>query len=218
MPFFSVLTRLYAYRSLVLLLLLGIAAGTCYYLYHDNVQKEAENQSILNYYASQPVARSVDAAGRETVRVVAAPISPKVLAELRSGLAAEMRDGLRKEFGRQAQLLSGSRVAVTTHQQLPTVVLRDTALTRAGPAGPVRRAARAGTFRDQWLSLTGIVTDDSLSVDYTIRNEFDMRAYSRRDAKHWWQFWKPRRAYVDLKSKNPHSTTTAIEAVLIEKQ
>lgn len=212
------LTRLYAYRSLVLLMLLAIAGGGCYYLYTANVQKEAEKQSILNFYATAPVTRTVDAAGRETVRVVAAPISPQVLAELRSGLAAEMRDGLRKEFGRHAQLLSGSRVAITTQQQLPTVALRDTTVARPGPAGPVRRPAKAGTFKDPWLSLTGIVTDDSLSVDYTIRNEFDMRAYSRRDAKHWWMFWKPRRAYVDLKSKNPHSTTTAIEAVLIQKQ
>ena len=53
---------------------------------------------------------------------------------------------------------------------------------------------------------------------YSIRNEYDVRAYSKRDAKHWWQFWKARKVYVDLQNKNPNTTTSKMEAVLVEKQ
>lgn len=218
MPLFSVIARLYAYRSLVLLLLLGIAGGLVYYYYHQSVQKEAEKQAIINLYAPTDAVRTTDKQGRETLRVVAPVVTAAVLADLKAGFAAEMREQLRKEFGRQAQLLSAQRVVIETRQQLPTVALRDTTVRRNTPAGVVARPARAGVFRDEWLTLTGLVTGDSLSVDYTIRNEFDVRAYSKRDAKHWWQFWKPRKAYVDLKNKNPHTTTASMEAVLIKKE
>lgn len=218
MPLFPVLARLYAYRSLVLLLLLGIAAGLVYYYYHQSEVKEAEKQAVINLYTPQTPARTVDGQGRETVRVVAPTLSPAVLAQVKAGFAAEVRDQLRKEFGRQAQLLGAQRVSTTTTQALPTVALHDTTVSRRTPAGVVATPARAATFRDPWLSLTGIVQADSLSVQYTIKNEFDVRAYSKRDAKHWWYFWKPRKAFVDLKNKNPHTTTTAIEAVLINKE
>jgi hypothetical protein len=212
------LARLYAYRTVVLLLLLAIAAGVCYYLYHDNVKKEEEKQAVINLYSTQPTVRTVDKQGRETVRVVTPVIPPAVLAQVKAGMVAEMRDALRKEFGRQAQLLSGQRVATSTKQVLPTVVLHDTIFKQVTPAGMVNRRARAGSFKDPWLTLTGIVTDDSLSVKYSIKNEFDIRAYSKRDAKHWWQFWRGRKAYVDIKSKNPNTTTTSTEAVLIQKK
>jgi hypothetical protein len=213
-----VIARLYAYRSLVLLLLLGIAGGLVYYFFNLSQQKEAEKQAVIQLYAPQAITRAVDVQGRETVRVVAPTISPAVLSQVKAGLAAEMRDQLRKEFGRQAQLLGAQRVATTTAQQLPTVVLHDTIVRSVTPAGIITHPARAGTFRDPWLNLTGIVTGDSLSVHYTIKNEFDVRAYSKRDAKHWWYFWKPRKAFVDLKNKNPNTTTTAIEAVIIKKE
>ena len=219
MPLLSVLTRLYAYRSLVLLLLLGIAAGLVYYLYHQTVVKEAEKQSILTLYsAPPPPVRIIDRQGRETVRVVTPVISPAVLQQLRAGFATEMRDQLRAEFGRNARLLGAQRSATVTQQQLPTVVLRDTTVRLTTPAGVVSQAAKAGKFKDEWLSLTGIVTEDSLSVDYRIRNDFDIRAYSKRDAKHWWQFWAPRKVYVDLKNKNPHTVTTGIDAVRVQKE
>jgi len=225
MPVLAVVARLYAYRSLVLLLLLAIAGGLCYYLFLDNQKKDEEKQSILNLYATSPPAgRATDAQGRETVRVVTPVISPAVLADLKSGLAAEMRQQLRQEFGRQAQLLSAQRTATVTRQQLPTVALVDTTIRRPGPGGHVvSKPAKTGTFRDPWLSLTGVVLPgtnghDSLQVKYTVRNEFDIRAYSKRDAKHWWMFWKPRLTYVDLKNKNPNTTTTGIEAVRVEKR
>ncbi len=219
MPIFSVLARLYAYRSLVLLLLLGIAAGLVYYYYHQSIRLQTEKQSIINLYAADTAkVRTRDAAGRETVRVLAPTISPAVLRQVRAGLAAEMREQLRAEFGKQAQLIGATRVATQTRQQLPTVRLRDTLVSRPGPRGPVRQAARAGVFRDPWLTLTGIVTDDSLQVAYTIKNEFDVRAYSKRTGKRWWYFWTKRKVYVDLKNKNPHTTTTKLEAVLIKKE
>ena len=201
MPPFSVVARLYAYRSLVLLGLLLIAGGGAYFYYHQARQERAQKQQVINLYAADTArTRSRDAQGRETVRVLAPTISPAVLAQVRAGLAAEMREQLRAEFGRQAQLLSAQRVATQTRQQLLAVPLRDTVVSRPSPAGPVHQAARAGVFRDTWLTLTGIVTDDSLQVDYTIRNEFDVRAYSKRTGKHWWYFWKPRAAFVDLKN------------------
>jgi len=227
MPLLSVLSKAYAYRTLVLLFLLGIASFCCYYLYQGNVQKEAEKQGIINYYASanQPLQRTVDKEGRETVRAVVAPITPAVLADLKAGLAAEMRDQLRKEFGRQAQLLYGQRTTTTTSQALPVVALQDTTVRRITPAGKVvEKAAKKARFRDPWLTLTGLVLPgmegkpDSLQVNYSIRNEFDIRAYSKRDAKHWWQFWKGRKTYVDLKNKNPNTVTTGLESVKVEKQ
>jgi hypothetical protein len=227
MPLLSVLSKAYAYRTLVLIFLLAILSFCCYYLYQGNVQKEAEKQEIINLYAAaaQPLVRTVDNQGRETVRAVVAPISPGVLADLKAGLAAEMRDQLRKEFGRQAQLLYGQRTTTTTAQALPVVALQDTTVRRKTPAGKVvEKPAKKARFRDPWLTLTGLVLpgsdgeSDSLQVNYSIRNEFDIRAYSKRDAKHWWQFWKPRRAYVDIKNKNPNTTTTGLESVKVEKQ
>jgi hypothetical protein len=221
-----VLTRLYAYRTLVLLLLLSIAAAIIYYLYHDNVKQVHEKEQVIAYYAAQPPAvRIVDKEGRETVRVVTATITPAVLAQLKAGFAAEMRDQLRTEFGRQAQLLAAQRTTTVTQQALPTVALQDTMVRRVTPTGlVVAKAAKTARFRDQWLTLSGLVLPglngqpDSLQVNYNIRNEFDIRAYSKRDAKHWWQFWKGRKAYVDLKNKNPNTTTTNLEAVKVEKE
>jgi hypothetical protein len=227
MPLLSVLSQAYAYRTLVLVFLLAILSFCCYYLYQGNVQKEAEKQEIINLYtaAAQPLVRSVDKQGHETVRAVVAPISPAVLADLKTGLAAEMRDQLRKEFGRQAQLLYGQRTTTTTAQRLPVVALQDTTVRRVTPTGKVvEKPAKKARFRDPWLTLTGLVLpglggeSDSLQVNYSIRNEFDIRAYSKRDAKHWWQFWKPRRAYVDLKNKNPNTITTGLESVKVEKR
>jgi hypothetical protein len=227
MPLPSVLSQAYAYRSLVLIILLAILSFCCYYLYQGNVQKEAEKQEIINLYAAaaQPIFRSVDKQGHETVRAIVAPISPAVLADLKTGLAAEMRDQIRKEFGRQAQLLYGQRTTTTTAQTLPVVALQDTTVRRVTPTGKVvEKAAKKARFRDPWLTLTGLVLpglggeSDSLQVNYSIRNEFDIRAYSKRDAKHWWQFWKGRKTYVDLKNKNPNTITTGLESVQVEKQ
>ncbi|SNC62183.1 hypothetical protein SAMN06265337_0619 [Hymenobacter gelipurpurascens] len=219
MPVLSVLARLYAYRSIVLLLLLAIAAGLIYYLYGENVQKEEEKQSIINLYSQQPETRAVDTQGRETVRVVTPIISAAVLKQVKSGLAAEIRDQLQKEFkGLGVQLISAQRVQTSTAQRVPTVALKDTTIREVTPAGIQTKVAKAGTYKDPWLTLTGVVTDDSLAVKYTIRNEFDVRAYSKRDAKHWWQFWKGRKVYVDLKNQNPNTRTENLEAVAVEKK
>lgn len=82
---------------------------------------------------------------------------------------------------------------------------------------------RAATYRDEWTKITGLILPgeagqpDSLALNYVVRNQFKVVAYSKRDAKHWWQFWKPRKVYVDLKNENPHTTNT-MEAILVEKR
>jgi uncharacterized protein (DUF697 family) len=225
MPVLSVLARLYAYRSIVLLLLLGIAAGLIYYLYGENVQKEEEKQSIINLYSQQPATRAVDTQGRESVRVVTPVISAAVLQQVKAGFAAEVRDQLQKEFkNRGVQLLTAQRVQTSTAQRLPTVAFKDTTIRKVTPAGVQATVARTATYRDQWAKITGVVIPDtqgladSLALDYLIRNEFTARAYSMRDAKHWWQFWKARKVFVDLKNQNPHTTTSSLEAIAVEKK
>ena len=207
--------RLFQIAGLCLLLALG------YYGYRqavENSRLRAEKTDITNYYAAaqDTLTRLRDKAGRETVVYRPGTISPGALAALRVGLAAELRDGLRAEFGRSARLLYGQQATTITTQQLPTVALKDTVFVTRPGRPPT--TAKAGVFRDEWLSLTGIVTKDSMSVRYTIRNEMKVRAYSKRDKKYWFQFWKPRRVYVDLKNANPNTSTPKMEAVLVEKK
>lgn len=205
---------------------LGLVIWIVYYGYTTalkNSKLEKEKIEIRNYYAAREdtLVRQRDEKGRETVIYKAATLSPEALAVLKTGLAAEAAKAVRAEFGRNARLLYGQRAATTTTQILPTVVLRDTTMRRVTPAGIVSRKARAGVFKDPWLHLTGIVTDDSLSVKYSIRNEFDVRAYSKKEPRpNWWKFWKKReeKVYVDLKNRNPNTTTDKMEAVLVEKQ
>ncbi|MDF7810686.1 DUF6549 family protein [Hymenobacter sp. YC55] len=207
--------------------ILGIVliVGLIYFGYNKVLEIAQLRRNLYetrNYYAAaqDTLKRVRDDKNRETVIYRTAPLSPSALAGLEAGFAAVVRDQLRKEFKSQsAQLLFAQRAATVTQQVLPTVALKDTTVRSVSSAGIVTtKAARAGTFKDEWLSLTGIVTDDSLSVKYFIRNEFDVRAYSKKDKKYWFQFWKPRKVYVDLKNKNPNTITSSMEAVVVEKK
>ncbi|RPD50068.1 hypothetical protein DNI29_04525 [Hymenobacter sediminis] len=214
----TILWRLFLVACAVTLLLGALVWWQAY----RNGELSDQYHETKNYYELQndSLRAEVNEKGQQTVYRPIVTVSPATLASLEAGIAARLRDDLRAEFrGQNAKLLFGQNAATTTQQQLPTVALTDTVVRRPKPGGGVVvKQAKAGTFKDEWLNLTGIVTDDSMSVKYTIRNEFDVRAYSKRDAKHWWQFWKPRRVYVDLKNKNPNTTTDKMEAVLVDKK
>ncbi|MCC3156420.1 hypothetical protein LJ737_04180 [Hymenobacter sp. 15J16-1T3B] len=214
---FSTAWRLFGVACFLLLISMAFGA----YQWFRSRDWSTKYLQTRNYYEAREdsLVKVRDAAGRETVVYKTTGLSPATLKQLRYGLAAELRDQLREEFGRSAQLLFGQRASVVTAQQLPAVALRDTVLRIVTKTDTVTVPAKAATYRDAWLTLTAaVLPGDSLSATYKIRNEFDVRAYSKRDAKHWWQFWKPRRVFVDLKNKNPNTTTDKMEAVLVEKE
>jgi hypothetical protein len=213
----AIVWRMFGVACLVCLLLAALFVWQLY----RNGELGKKLYETKNYYElrEDSLQTHVNAQGQQTVVRPIVTVSPATLATLEAGIAARLRNELRAEFkGLNAKLLFGQTATTLTQQTLPTVPLKDTTVRRVTPNGIISKPARAGTFKDDWLNLTGIVTDDSLSVKYSIRNEFDVRAYSRRDAKHWWQFWKPRKVFVDLKNKNPNTTTEKMDAVLVNKQ
>ncbi|MGI4742615.1 MAG: hypothetical protein ACRYG7_46245 [Janthinobacterium lividum] len=224
----SLLWRLFA--VVCLLLLLSLAANLRqHYLNGDLSKKYFETK---NYYkTAQDSIRRTRAVPRPPAVRRSVSLSPAALVALRTGLraavSADLREELRREFRNQnTRLLAGQHVAVVTQQVLPTVAMKDTTLRRVSPKTGqiVAKSAKTGTFRDPWLSLTGVVIPgqpgkaDSLQVKYYVRNDFAVRAYSKRTAKHWYQFWKGRTVYVDLQNQNPNATTTKMEAVEVEKR
>lgn len=212
----SLLWRLFA--VLALLLLLSVAYNGYQAYLHGDLSKR--------YYATNNYKTVLQDSLR---RVVAAPRPVRTVVVYRPAPAARPLPGLtaadvaaavRRELARQSP-----RPAAELKAAPPVAALKDTVVRRATASGlVVAKKARTATFRDKWLNLNGLVLPgptggaDSLQVDYKIKSEFTVHAYSVREAKHWWQFWKGRQAYVDLENKNPHSVTSGLQKVKVNKR
>ncbi len=214
----SLVWRLFAVLVLVLLLSLAYSLR----LHYLNGDLAAKYYSTNNYkMVLQDSLRRVIAVPRR----VAPPViiyrylpAPKPAAP---GLTqADVQAAVRRELQRQRPVPT---VVVKTAP--PVAALKDTVVHRATASGQVvARKARTATFRDKWLSLNGLVLPgpegqaDSLQVDYKISSEFEVHAYSVREAKHWWWPFGKRQCYVNLENKNPHATATGLQKVKVKKR
>lgn len=218
----SLLWRLFGTICFVLLLSLAYNA----YQHYLNGDLAAKYSTVNNYKTvlqdslRRVVAAPVVVRTPPTVVYRSLPPSAAQLAALRAGIGYDVSAQLRRELARAAP-----RAVAVTKQRLPVVALRDTTLLRrSGVTGQVvKTEAKTGTFRDPWLSLTGIVLPgraggpDSLQAKYSMRLDFDARAYSQRTG-HWWQVWRGREVHVRLKSRNPNTVVTGLDAVKVEKR
>jgi hypothetical protein len=211
--------------ALLLLLLLGYQG----WMRYSKVVKEN------NYYHSDTYFRTVkDSVGRATApRIVhervAVPfaVGPSAAATQRlvEAVAARVRaDVQRQSRLDMARLLAAQRPA-TSIKQGKTVALRDTAIVRKSirTGQAVVTMTKTATFHDPWLQMTSTIIPgeagrpDSMRAKYLVRNDFSVRAYSKREAKHWWSFGK-RKVYVDMTNKNPNAVSTPLKAIPVEKK
>ncbi len=114
--------------------------------------------------------------------------------------------------------------APVAHANKPVVMaLTDSVVVKRRPSGQLTATVvKTAAYSDKWLSLTGVVKPgqagrpDSLAVNYQIRNEYDVAAWSKREPHRWWPFGK-RRIYVTLTSRNPKSVDKGLDAIPVSK-
>jgi hypothetical protein len=212
---------------LALLLTLGLV-WQCYIRYSKAVREN-------NYYHTDTYFKTVQDSvlKAQPARVVRQPVyvpvptgmSPLATQRLVQAVAAQVRaDVQRQSRADMARLLALQRPVVAIKQG-KTAALRDTAIVRKSvrTGRPVVTITKTATFHDPWLQMTSTIVPgdagrpDSITAKYVVRNDFNVKAYSRREAKHWWGFGK-RRVYVDLTNKNPNATSTKLEAIPVEKK
>jgi hypothetical protein len=219
----SVSRLAYQLFVIVCLLLLLALCWYCYVRYNAAVRENNYYHTDTFYKTVQDsIRRTQPATPRVRVVYVPAPTDQAALAALQATVA-QLREDMRRDRAATNRLLA-VRPSSTVVKPTTTVALNDTTVRRRTETGRVVvTKAKTGTFRDPWLNLTGVVIPgqngrpDSLQARYMIRNDFDVQVYSKRTGK-WWQWWKGRQAYVDLKNKNPNATTTKMEHLKVEKK
>jgi hypothetical protein len=227
----TLINRLFTSVALVLTLYMVYRA---YQLFVAYGKLRQEN----NYYKTENFYRTVADSIRRTLPPLPPPPSPVIVyrisplsSQAAQALAAAVTSRVRLDMQRELRaaterLAASSRPTLRLPQAKAVVALKDTTIRRRSvtTGRVITTAAKTGTFRDPWLRLTGVVIpgqpgrQDSLQVKYQLRLDFSARAYSKRTATHWWQWWKRRRVYVDLQNNNPNTTTTKLEGLPVQKR
>jgi hypothetical protein len=211
--------------ALLLLLLLGYQG----WMRYSKVIKEN------NYYHSDTYFRTVkDSVGRTAPPrvvhdrvLVPYPVGPGAAATQRlvQAVAAQVRSDVQRQNRLDMQRLLAIARPVPSLKQGKTAALRDTAIVRksASTGKPVVTITKTATFHDPWLQMTSTIVPggagrpDSITAKYVVKNDFNVKAYSKREAKHWWSIGK-RRVYIDLTNKNPNAVSTPLKAIPVEKK
>jgi hypothetical protein len=226
----TLINRLFTIIVLVLTLY-TVYQGYLAFVEYGKLRSENNYYKTENFYRtiSDSIRRTLPAPPRPAPLIIyqALPPTPQATQALVTAITSRVRLDLQRELRTTAErLLISQRPALRLPQAKAVVALKDTTISRRSVAtGRVMTTtAKTGTFRDAWLSLTGVVIPgqpgrkDSLQVKYSMRIDFDAQAYSKRTAKHWWQWWKGRRVYVDLRNNNPNTSTTKMEGLKVQKR
>lgn len=216
--------------SVLVLTLYTVYQGYLVFIEYGKLRRENNYYKTENFYKTvvDSIRRTLPVAHRAAPVIVYRTAAPtQATQELAVAIASRMRLDMQRELRAAAErLLAAQRTGLRPAQAKAVVALKDTTIRRRSPATGrlVATTAKTGTYRDPWLSLTGVILpgqpgrQDSLQVKYWMKIDFSAQAYSKRTAKHWWQWWKGRRAYVDLKTSNPNTSTTKVEGLKIQKR
>lgn len=212
---------------LCFVLLLSMAYNS--YQHYLNLKLVGKVEYVTNNYRT--VRDSVRRAP-VPVRVVRVPVpSPQVIYRPASPTAAQfaaLRQELTQDFAQQLRRALAPlvpRPATVSLKQRPMVLaLKDTTVVRHRPGSNqlTLSTLKTGSFQDKWLSLSTIMRPgragraDSLEVKYQLRNEYDVKAWTRRVQKHWWLPGK-RRIYVTLVSKNPNAIDYGLDSIPVRE-
>lgn len=217
--------------SMLVLTLYTVYQGYLVFIEYGKMRRENNYYKTENFYKTvvDSIRRTLPVAHRAAPVIVYRTTAPSTQATqvMAATIANRIRLDMQRELRATAErLLAGQHAGLRPAQAKAVVALKDTTIRRRSPATGrlVATTAKTGTYRDPWLSLTGVIIpgqpgrQDSLQVKYLMKVEFSAQAYSKRTAKHWWQWWEGRRAYVDLKTSNPNTSTTKMEGLKIQKR
>lgn len=226
----TLVNRLFTIVVLILTLY-TVYRGYQAFVAYGKMRQENHYYKTENFYrtVADSLRRTLPRPPRPAPIVIYQPVppSPQVLQALSAAIASRVRQDIQRDMRANAErLLAAQRLPVRAPLAKVIVALKDTTIRRRSVATGrvVTTTVKTGTFRDRWLSLTGVVLPgppgraDSLQVKYQFKLDFEAQAYSKRTAKHWWQWWKGRTVYVDLKNNNPNTTTTKMEGLKVRKR
>lgn len=226
----TLVNRLFTITVLVLTLY-TVYQGYLAFVAYGKMRQENTYYKTDNFYrlVADSIRRTLPVAPRTEPTIIhqSVPLSPQATQQLVAAITGRVRQDLQRELRASTErLLASQRPVPRPAPARAVVALKDTTIRRRSPATGrmVTTSAKTGTFRDPWLSLTGVVIpgkpgrQDSLQVKYLLKLDFSAQAYSRRTAKHWWQWWKGRRVFVDLRNNNPNTSTTKLEGLKVQKR
>lgn len=226
----TLVNRLFTITVLVLTLY-TVYQGYLAFEAYGKMRQENTYYKTDNFYrmVADSIRRTLPVPPRAEQLIIRQPatLSPQTTQRLVAAITGRVRQDLQRELRATTErLLTSQRPLPRASPARAVVALKDTTIRRRSPATGrmVTTSAKTGTFRDPWLSLTGVVIpgqpgrQDSLQVKYRLKLDFSAQAYSRRTARHWWQWWKGRRVYVDLRNNNPNTSTTKLEGLEVQKR
>jgi hypothetical protein len=226
----TLVNRLFIILVLVLMLY-TVYQGYLAFVAYGRMREENNYYKTDNFYrmVADSIRRTLPAPAKVESTIIhqTTPMGPEATQALVTAVTSQVRQDLQRELRATTErLLANQRPMLRAAPAQVTVALKDTTIRRRSitTGRLVNTSAKTGTFRDPWLSLTGVVIpgqpgrQDSLEVKYTLKLDFSAQAYSIRTAKHWWQWWKGRRVYVDLHNNNPNTSTTKLEGIHVQKR
>lgn len=226
----TLVNRLFTILVLVLTLY-TVYQGYLAFVAYGKMRQENNYYKTDNFYrmVADSIRRTLPAPARVEPTIIhqPTPLGSQATQALAAAITSRVRQDLQRELRATTErLLANQRPLPRAAAAQATVALKDTTIRRRSTTTGqlVNTSAKTGTFRDPWLSLTGVVIpgqpgrQDSLEVKYLLKLDFSAQAYSKRTAKHWWQWWKGRRVYVDLRNNNPNTSTTKLEGLQVQKR
>jgi hypothetical protein len=226
----TLINRLFTIVLLVLTLY-TVYQGYLVFVEYGKMRRENNYYKTENFYrtVADSIRRTLPALPRITPAIIhqTTPLSPQTKQALVAAITSQVKLDIQHELRTATErLIATQRPVLRSPQAKAVVALKDTTIRRRSvtTGRVVTTTAKTGTFRDPWLSLTGVVIpgqpgrQDSLQVKYLMKIDFSAQAYSKRTAKHWWQWWKGRQVYVDLKNNNPHTSSTKMEGLKVQKR
>ena len=186
---------------IVLLLFIGVAA----WLYDRHSLKKQLQEAIVHANQTDTIAqRFKDELQQEHVK---GQVRDYTIAELKASKDSDIAQ-LRKEIGSLKNLVAYSKVSTTTSGTIQAGN-KDTIIM----VGETSVKATKFDYSDRWLRLTGLKTDDSTKITYSLDNvQKTTWKYERENKK---KFWQPKNLIFEIESENPATTVNKVQTVRI---
>lgn len=195
-------------NNIIIICLLALVA----LLSFDSCKQRAEVRRTTQAVTTKNsiISRVEDERGRESAKVRAREFT---ITQLKASRAAEV-DSLKKEVGRLKGLKSFVKVYVNTTDTITTTVkdtflhIRVDTITKDTVI-----IARKFDYYDNWLKLHGVIIQDSLIANYSVKNEYSITHRFGRG-----YYFNDNNIYITVKNNNPNTTTAQIQTFKIKER
>ena len=198
------------YLKTAFLFLIAVMAVLFYSTYRSNMEKLRNVSSLYEaQYATLEKWRNTS--GENLVRAKAAELSAE---NLNLVLNEELQE-LKVEVGSlRRNLISYSKIQTHTGGSFTAPLKDSVILLKNGEVLETRKFS----FSDDYLKFNGLIQNDTLVSNYSIRNDFTYYHYYRRPGRRPFNIFKRKEAVAEIKFKNPHTFADSIYSIVLKRE